>query len=486
MILSILFCYVIAKGGKMLEYLRNAAEKTWAKILMFVLIFSFVGWGAAEWIFSGASRDTTLVRVGGADISVQQFNNERSRQLATMSKEEQRTTYTDSAKSAALTQKVIGTLTMNQLALNRAKDLGYFVSDKRIADEIRSYPQFQNNGHFEPWMFDMVLQNSGLTERDFANILRNDVLRQMSLGAVSTPIDVPEFAVNALYNARYAKREIKYLPVKFSDFTVNEPTVEQLKTYYAQNPKIVPEQRSVSYVFVSADMNKPDEYDAGFKKAQQVEDMIISGSSMQEAADKFKIKYVTIPAFARNANIDDKVLSENLVNKVFSMNAGMESELMELKDGFVILRVDDIVAEHNADFESVQNTLIANWKKAEQRKNAYIKANEILVELNKGGDFKNAKSATVSRTEGAPIVVLNSAFAQRNGENIITEDTDAFYVLHIDKNVAPKMDSTKHEAIRKELKNMTARYVSDDYGQFLKRKYPVKINQRTFDRFITK
>ena len=58
----------------MLEYLRNAADKPLAKVLMFVLIFSFVGWGAAEWIFGGAVRDTTLVRVGNAEISVQQFN----------------------------------------------------------------------------------------------------------------------------------------------------------------------------------------------------------------------------------------------------------------------------------------------------------------------------------------------------------------------------------------------------------------------------
>ena len=481
-----LFCYGIAKGGKMLEYLRNAAEKTWAKILMFVLIFSFVGWGAAEWIFSGSSRDNTLVHVGSADISFQQFNNERSRQLSNMSKEEQRSVYADPVKSSALTNRVISSLTMNQLAMNRAKDLGYAVSDKRIADEIRSYPQFQDNGAFSPWKFDMILQTSGMNERDFANVLRGDILRQMALGAVSAPADVPQFAVDAFYNARHAKRDIKYSTVKFDDFKVAEPNTEQLKIYYAQHPTVVPETRSVSYVFVAADMNKPDEYDEGFKKAQQVEDMIISGASMKEAADKFKIKFVTVPAFARNEKISDKILSDGLVDKVFAMNSGMESELMELKEGFVILRVDDIKAEHNANFESVRKDLISGWKKSEQRKNAYVRANEDLVVLNKGGTLKDAKSATVSRTEGAPIVVLNSAFAERAGANVISEDDDAFYVVHVDKNIAPKSDDKKKDAIRTELKNLSAHYVSDDYGQFLKRKYPVKINQRVYDRFITK
>ena len=470
----------------MLEYLRNAAEKTWAKILMFILIFSFVGWGAAEWIFSGVSRDTTLIRVGGADVSVQQFNNERSRQLSGMSKEEQRATYTDATKSAALTKNVMSSLTMNQLALNRAKDMGYAVSDKRIADEIRSIPQFQSNGQFAPWMFDIILQNSGMNERDFADSLRVNVLRQMVLGVVSAPLNMPQFAIDAFYNARHAKREIKYSTIKFADFKADEPTVEQLKTYYAQNPKIVPETRSVSYVFVTADMNKPDEYDAGFKKAQQVEDMIISGSSMKEAADKYKIKYAKVPDFARNEKISDKVLSNNLTDKIFTMSSGMESELIELKDGFVILRIDDINVEHNADFESVRKDLVGGWKKAEQRKNAYVRANEDLVALKKDGNLKNAKSVTVSRTEGAPIVVLNSAFAESVGANVIVEDGEAFYVLHVDKNIAPKSDDTKKEAIRKELNNMSVHYVSDDYGQFLKRKYPVKVNQKTYDRFIAK
>ena len=285
------FCYGIAKGGKMLEYLRNAADKPLAKVLMFILIFSFVGCGAAEWIFGGASRDTTLIRVGDTSISVQQFNNERSRELSQMEKDEQRATYTDPAKSAALDKNVMKTLTVNYLILNRARDMDFAVSDKRIAEEIKNSPQFQMNGQFAPWIYDMVVQNSGVGEADMVNALRSDVMRQMVVGATSAPLDVPEFAVDAMYNARHAKRDIKYTTVKFADFKVAEPKEEQLREYYAQNPRVVPESRSVSYVFVAAEMNKPDMYDEGFKKAQQVEDLIISGETMKDAAEKGDAKY---------------------------------------------------------------------------------------------------------------------------------------------------------------------------------------------------
>ena len=470
----------------MLEYLRNAADKPLAKVLMFILIFSFVGWGAAEWIFGGASRDTTLIHVGSADVSLQQFNNERSQQLASMSKEEQRASYTDPAKAAALTNSVISKLTTNQLAMNRAKDLGFVVSDKRIAEEIKTHPQFQVNGQFQPWLFDMVLQNSGLTEQDIANSLRGDILRNMTLGAVNVPLSVPQFAVDAAYNARYAKRAIKYSTVKFDDYKAKDPTDEQLKTYYASHPVIVPETRAVSYVFVASDNSKPDAYDAGYKKMQEIEDMIISGDSVKTAADKHKAKYVKIAKIARGEKSSDKVLNADLIAKLFAMESGSESEVIELKDGFVILRVDEVIAEHNAEFKDVKKSLIAGWKKGEQRKQAYEKANEKLIALNKGDTVRNLKDANVSRTEGAPLVVLNVAFAGKQGDNSIVEDGDAFYVVSVGKNTLPASDKAKKDSLRKELEKMSTHFIQEDYTRFLKQEYPVKINERNYDKFIAK
>jgi len=470
----------------MLEYLRNAADKPLAKVLMFVLIFSFVGWGAAEWIFGGVSSDTTLIHVGDAEVSLQQFNGERSRQLADMSKDEQRATYTDPAKSSALTQNVMATLTMNQLLTNRANDLGLVVSDKKIIDEIKANPQFQVNGEFVPWMYTMVLQNSGVSEKDIINSVRAETLRKTVSGVASTSLSVPDFAVDAMYNARYATRNIEYTTVKFDDFKVGTPSDEQLEAFYAQHPQLVPEMRSVSYVFVAADMSKPDIYDEGFKNMQQIEDMIISGESLADAAQKHDAKFVQIKDIKRDSKLTDKIISDDLIAKVFAMEPETESEIIELKDGFVILRVDSIEAAHNAEFKDVKKDLAGDWAKSEQRKKAYVRANEDLVALNSGKKIKNAKSASVTRTEGAPLAVLNDAFAHRDGENVIVEDKDAFYVLHVEKTVLPKADANKKKALRKELEKTSQDYASEDYSQFLKRHYHVTINDKVFRRFVAK
>jgi hypothetical protein len=99
----------------MLEYLRNASEKPVAKILIGILAFSFVGWGVAEWIFGGAVGDNTLLNIGGGDVTVQQFNAEKSRELAMMTREQQRDLYADTGAQDEFTQRVLTKLTTQQL-----------------------------------------------------------------------------------------------------------------------------------------------------------------------------------------------------------------------------------------------------------------------------------------------------------------------------------------------------------------------------------
>ncbi len=486
MIFCVCFCYGSAKGEQMLEYLRNASEKPVAKILIALLAFSFVGWGVAEWIFGNVAGDNTLVNVGNTEISVQQFNSEKSREMAKMSREQQRALYTDADAQHEFSQRILTTLATQQMAENRANDLGFVVSDKRIAREIREFPEFQVNGEFSPYAFDSILNNSGYSEAAFADVLRGQVLRSMTLGAISEPVAVPEFAVRAAYNARYGERDIEYATIKYADFNVDTPSDKELADFYKQNPQMVPETRQVSYVFIAADMATPDKYDAGYQTAVKVEDDIISGETMKDAAQKHGAKYVALNAFGRDNRPVDAILTDKMVEKIFDMDQGLESEMIELKDGFLFVRVDNINPSHVAEFETVKKSLIADWKKSQQKKQAYVRANDMLVDLNKNEKLSNKKSATVSRMSGAPTEVLVAAFRNNVGQNAIVEGSDAFYVLSVKKDTLPKVDDKKMADVRKELQNMSEKSLMDDYNSFLMREYPVEINDKVYKRVFTK
>ncbi|MBR4475467.1 MAG: SurA N-terminal domain-containing protein [Alphaproteobacteria bacterium] len=468
----------------MLEYLRNASEKPIAKVLITILAFSFVGWGVAEWIFGNVMSDTTLVRVGGDKVTVQQYNMERSRELATMSRDEMRNVYIDPVAAEKFQNDIISKLTTQTMVEKRGHELGFIVSDRRIAREIREYPEFQDNGAFSTLKFDTVLRNSGYSEADFAEILRANVLRSMVLGSMSAPIKTPKFATSTMYNARYAERDIDYTTVKFDDFKVGKPTDDDLRTFYATHPQTVAETRSASYVLIPADMSKPDEYSDAYDTAIKVEDAIIGGDSLKDAASKHKSKFVSLKPFSAGNLPSDDVLNDAMISKLFTMDEGSESELIETKSGFVIMRLDKITPAHTAEFDSVKKTLADDWTREEQRKQAYVRANDILVDVNAGKPMANKKSTNVSRTSGAPDDVLVAAFKSEIGSNSIVPGKNAFYVMTVKSNAKPTIDSKKSADLEKEVAKISARGITDDYNSFLIRENPVRVNEKVYRRFL--
>ena len=238
----------------------------------------------------------------------------------------------------------------------------------------------------------------------------------------------------------------------------------------------------MSYVLIPAEMDKPDSYDAALERAQRVEDEIIGGETLSAAAAHHDAKYVSLGEFARDSRPVDTVLTDSMVAKIFDMDEGVESELIETKKGFVIARVDKVTPRHNAEFDKVRGRLGADWKKAEQRKLAYVRANEMLTSVKAGDALAGAKNVTVSRTDGAPLKVLVAAFGTNVGDNGIIEDDDAFYVMRVRNEIAPKADAAKKAALRKELETMSMRTVADDYNSFLMREYPVKVNKKVYDK----
>ncbi|MBO4626175.1 MAG: SurA N-terminal domain-containing protein [Alphaproteobacteria bacterium] len=468
----------------MLEYLRNASEKPIAKVLITILAFSFVGWGVAEWIFGNVLSDTTLVRVGPEKISVQQYNLERSRELATMSRDEMRNVYVDPIAAQKFQNDIIAKLTTQTMVENRGQKMGFIVSDRRIAREIREYPEFQENGQFSTIKFDTVLSNSGYSEAEFANILRSSVLRSMVLGAVGTPIKTPKFAVDAMYNARYATRDIEYATVNFDDFKVGNPTDEDLRNFYATHPQTIAESRTASYVLVPADMSKPDEYSDAYDIAVKVEDAIIGGDSLKDAASANKAKFVSLKPFSAKQLPKDDVLTDAMISKLFTMDEGTESELIETKSGFVIMRLDKITPAHTAEFDSVKKTLANDWVRDAREKQAYMRANEILVDLRAGKQMPNKKSVNVSRASGAPDDVLVAAFKNPVGTSVIVPSSKAFYVMTVKSNAKPKKDEKKSADLEKEVAKISSRNITDDYNSFLIRENPVRVNEKVYRRFL--
>ena len=218
----------------------------------------------------------------------------------------------------------------------------------------------------------------------------------------------------------------------------------------------------------------------------KIEDDIIAGETFEDVAKKHGAKYVSVKPFSSDKRPSDDVLSDKIVAGFWDMDEGVESEIVETKKGFIIARVDKIIPAHTEEFESVKHELVADWKRDAQKKQAYVRANELLVDLNKDGVLSGAKSASVSRTTGAPIDVLNAVFNNSVETNTIVPSADAFYVLRIKSEKTPQPDAKKMADVRKGLETSSDVTIMDDYNSFLIREYPVRVNEKVFNRVFAK
>ena len=474
----------------MLKNFRDASNKPVAKVLMGILVFSFVGWGASSWIFGESGIDDVIVKIGRESVTMKAFEQERGRQMAALSREQQKQIYTDRATGVYFSQQILSKLASQLMLEQRAKYMGLAVTNAAVANAIRTEPAFQQDGKFSAVQFDSVLAMNGLSESTFAEHIRRTLLRDMVLSGVAGGIHVPDFTVTAMHNARHAKRDIEFATVRFEDFKVaGQPTDEQLRDTYAKNPKTIPEFRTVSYVLVTPDSSNPDAMDGAYATAQKIEDAVISGDSMGDAAAKHKAKFTLLPLIGADwktksgVAVADSVLNDVARAAAWRMEEGTESEIFETKSGFVILRVEKIVHAHAADMEEVRPELIHLWKIAEQRKQAYEKANGILIAANKDGKSVG-KQVSVTRASGAPLEVLSAAFSLPVGTKTIIPAGNAFYVLYVINSSLPKMDAAAGTALSREAAAMLSRTIRDDYSAFLSRKYPTKINNRLFKRLF--
>src|ERR1700682_397003 len=116
----------------------------------------------------------------------------------------------------------------------QAKQLGFEVTDKDLANSIRSIPQF---GTLTPQQYrDAIEQQMGKTVAQFENDIRSglalNALESLAIeGSIVAPADV-----EAEYRRRNEKVKLDYLgfdPAKLAAEV--KPTTEQLKAYFDRN-----------------------------------------------------------------------------------------------------------------------------------------------------------------------------------------------------------------------------------------------------------
>ncbi|CCJ72949.1 Peptidyl-prolyl cis-trans isomerase ppiD [Cronobacter condimenti 1330] len=421
----------------MMDNLRAAANHVVLKIILGLIILSFILTGVSNYLIGGNSN--YAAKVNDQEISRTQlenaFNNERSnleRRLGDRFSE----LASNEQYMAELRQRALQGLIDEALINQYARSLHLEISDEQVRQAIFKNPAFQNDGKFDNARYNAIITSMGMNADQYVQALRNQLTTDQLVKAVMgsdfiLPGESDQFA--ALLSQ---ERQVRTATISVDALAQKQQVSEQeIQNYYQQhtNNFMSPEQFRVSYIKLDAatlDENASEEeiqayYDKHqdeFGQPQRNRYSLIQTKTEADAnavlaqlkqgadfATLAKEKSVDVIT-ARNGG-DMGWLEPGTTPEEFK-NAGLKekgqlSGVIKSSVGFLIVRLDDIEPAKVKPLSEVHNDISAKVKQekaldaffALQRKvsDAANNDNESLASAEKASGVKAVETGWFSR-----------------------------------------------------------------------------------------
>ncbi|HUB97141.1 MAG TPA: SurA N-terminal domain-containing protein [Stellaceae bacterium] len=371
----------------MLQAIRSKATSFVVKLLFGLLIVTFGIWGIGD-IFRSRGPDTTVATVGGMDISADQVNQAVQTQLERLRGLFGGSIDADQAKQLGVVDQALQQIVSQDLIDLEIKRLGLAIGDETVRDAITANPAFHNEqGAFDRDLYAQVLLNNQMTEAQFEQTQRQDLLKAQLTGALSDGMTPPKELVDALYRARAEKRVAATITVPASALGAPPtPTDAELDTFYQAHKDDfrTPERRTFKVALLrledvaagiavsdadlkSAYDQRQDEFHTAEqrqlqqmllpdeKTAQEAEKQLAAGTDFATVA-KTVAKQTDPGALDLGWEKRDDLPTE-LADAAFALKQGGVSAPVKSTFGWYILRLVAIKPEQTQSFDQVKDKL---------------------------------------------------------------------------------------------------------------------------------
>ncbi len=477
----------------MLATLRKSANSFVIKLLMVILLFSFVLWGVGDMLRSGGN--TSVLKIADLKVNEAEFNNLYQEQIAIIkqqfSHEFTKEELNDNQFKALITNQIVNRLLQRQIAA----DMNFMVSDDMVKFEIAGMPMFVKDGKFNKDLLDGYLRNAEMSESRFIELLKEDISSQ-NLGLLMAVLRFNSTVLtDTLMKAAAQTRIIKMVTLsKNIDINDVKGSDKELAEVFESNKAkfTVPERRDISYVVFGGDSIEKevitdtllmDIYKA--KKQQfaepekrKVRQLVFKDKSQAEIALADINKGMSFDEVGKKnfpdknsfliGDITKQGLSINIANAIFALPEGVPSAtLVESPLGHHIFVVDAIIPEKVRSFDEIKEQV----KSAYTEERRYEKLNELaqkvdkevlggkaLKEIAKDFGFKVQHIESVNKTDDKGMIKYQNfktaAFGKDEGTVSMVmpiEGQENYFILSVDKvhhSVVKDMSEVKEAVIK--------------------------------------
>ncbi|WP_338518809.1 peptidylprolyl isomerase [Erwinia aphidicola] len=468
----------------MMDNLRAASNNVVLKILLGLIILSFVLTGVGGYLTGG--NGDYAAKVNGQEISRAQleraFSSERSRQQQMLGEQFSQLAGNEGYMQQ-IRQQALSQLIDEQLLDQYAKDIGLAISDDQIKQAIFTQPAFQTNGKFDNAKYLGMIGNLGFSADQYAEALRKQLTTQQLIQSVTGTDFVLGNEADSLAALVVQQRLVREVTINVNALAAKQNvTADEINSYYQQhkNEFMSPEQFRVSYIKLdAASMQQPvseadiqswyDQHQQDYTQPQRDRYSIIQTKTEAEAQsvlDALK-KGADFAALAKEKSADpisarnggdmgwlepdttpDELKGAGLKEK------GLLSGVIKSSVGFIIARLDDIQPQKIKALSEVHDDIAAKVKQ-EKAIDAYYK---LQTKVSDAASNDNESLASAEQVAGVKAVetswfghdnvpaelnfkavqdaIFNGGLVGQGGapgsnSDIITVDGDRAFVLRI-------------------------------------------------------
>jgi peptidyl-prolyl cis-trans isomerase D len=215
--------------------------------------------------------------------------------------------------------------------------------------------------------------------------------------------------------------------------------------------------------------------DMVFETANNFEDRLAGGATLEEAASALNLTLASTPAVTEagltpSGEPMDKTPGGNFLELAFETDRGMQSPLGEAGDGFFVIRVDGIDASRIPELSEITETVQADWMLDARQQRAEELADEMAQKIRDGAslpfiavsqrlDLSDTPAVTRAGDalpEGYPASLAGALFEIDDiGGVTVVSGPEAVYVAQLSAIETPEGEGG--DAIRAEIKDQLAR-----------------------------
>lgn len=300
------------------------------------------------------------------------------------------------------------------ILLYEAKKRGIKTSDQEVVNFIASMPFFQSEGKFDPYKYQMIVEDSRGFDRkttEFEGGIRSQLTIKKLMDQVTDGITVTDEEVKKEYILKNEKIKLTYAlfdPLKAAkDLNISD---DEIKKFYENNKEqfrkpvmVNVEYASLNYPAKATDQQK----EAVKKEVEGLAKELKPDSDFKAIASQHKMEIKESGLFSQAQPLLTFAWSPELVDKIFNMKQGQYSPAFETPDGWEIVRIKEVKDSYIPSFDSIKEEVKTSLLTDKGYSLAKTKADAALKTIQEGlkgnKSFKELAEEVGAKVDETPL-----------------------------------------------------------------------------------